>query len=184
MPTSDTGTIHSLVNRSRVEPETPRCDKPPPTAPANRPNAGAAAVVTPATASPYNACLPTCPQSISGTRPSANMLICANSDDPGMNNIWIAVLLAAARTIDDRRIVWMIVRTFTMCAAASTGRKNAIANATANSVIMKMNMTSAWRSVSSIWLRKPRIAWARLTFRPATRSSISTNGAVCATNRS
>ncbi|PSK58269.1 hypothetical protein B0E53_06973 [Micromonospora sp. MH33] len=143
MPTSDTGTIIRLVNRSRVEPDTPRCARPPPTAPANRPNAGAAAVVTPATANPYNACLPTCAQSIPGIRPSASMLICANNDEPGMNNIWIAVLLAADRIIDDRRIVWMIVRVFTMCAAASTGRKNAIANATANSVIMKMNMTSA-----------------------------------------
>ena len=103
------------------------------------------AVLIPATASPYRACLPTVAQFTPERIPSCIWDSWASSDEPGMNSICIAVLRIAMRIRFERSTVWMMVRVTATRVTALQGEKNASAAAIASSIIMKMNMISAWR---------------------------------------
>ncbi|TWH70121.1 hypothetical protein JD77_05142 [Micromonospora olivasterospora] len=76
----------------------------PATTPAALPNAGPPTVVRNAAAPANAACLPIVDQFTPGCRPSVIIDTSASSAEPGMNNICIAVPLAADRTNAERRI--------------------------------------------------------------------------------
>ena len=146
MTISAAGRIVMLAVGPRQESLTPILPRPAPKAWVPLPNAGPTSVVMAATASPYRACLPTSPQSTLFLTPSTICQSWASSEEPGMNSIWMAVLRTTILDIEERRTVVMMVRVVATRSTASSGAKNASAAAMASSVIMKMNMMSAWRS--------------------------------------
>ncbi len=95
-----------------------------------------------AAANPYSTMCPISPPSRPPRLPARICHAWATIDEPGMNNICIAVIFDAVLAVSRERMRWMIVRVSAMRAAASASSPNAASIAAiASWICMKMNMT-------------------------------------------